>query len=97
MPQQHRRHGRSKQLSGSDLPLAALRVNEVATVRELQTHDPAIAQKLLALGVIPGARVRVVQRFPAYVLQIGFSQIAIDHQIARAVRVQLESEPDGAE
>ncbi|MCS6950152.1 MAG: ferrous iron transport protein A [bacterium] len=95
MRYQHRRRHGSQNQARSDLPLVALHVGEVATIRELRVQDPTIAQKLLALGVVPGARVRVVQRFPAYVLQIGFTQIAIDQQIAKAVHVDLN--PQGPE
>jgi DtxR family Mn-dependent transcriptional regulator/ferrous iron transport protein A len=51
-----------------------------------------LAQKLIALGVVPGARLKILQRFPAYVIQIDFTQIAIDHHLAKAVRVQPDAD-----
>lgn len=97
MRHQHRRRGCPHQGEEGLLPLVALRVGEVATIRELRVHDPAVTQKLLALGVVPGARVRVVQRFPAYVLEVGFAQIAVDHHIAKAVCVELEPPESAAQ
>ena len=72
--------------------MTALRVGEAGYVRELRLQDHTLAQKLIVLGVVPGARVKILQRFPAYVLQIDFTQIAIDHHLARAVRVQPDTE-----
>lgn len=92
MRRRHRQRGHPEEPEEGTLPLTALRVGEAGIVCELRLHDHAVAQKLLALGVMPGVRVKVVQRFPAYVLQIGFTQIAVDHQLAKAVRVELDTE-----
>lgn len=92
MRKRHRRRGHPEEAVEGTLPLTALRVGEAGYVRELRLHDHTVAQKLLALGVVPGTRVKVVQRFPAYVLQVGFTQIAIDHRLARAVRVEPDTE-----
>lgn len=88
----HRHHFHFEEAAEGTLPLTALHTGEAGIVRELRLHDHTVAQKLLALGVAPGARVKVLQRFPAYVLQIGFTQIAIDHHLARAVRVEPDTE-----
>lgn len=61
-------------------------------MRAIRLHDYLLAQKLLTLGIVPGARVKVIQRFPAYVVQIGYTQIAIDHQLAHAVHVEPDTE-----
>ena len=92
MRKRHRQRGHAEESAEDTLPLTALRVGEAGTVCELRLHDHTIAQKLLALGVVPGVRVRVVQRFPVYVLQIGYTQIAIDHHLAKAVRVEPDTE-----
>lgn len=92
MRKRHRQHGYPDEVPDGTLPLTALRVGEAGFVRELRLHDKTVAQKLLALGVVPGARVKLVQRFPTYVILIGFTQIAIDHHIARSVRVEPDTE-----
>lgn len=83
-----KRCGQPESPPDGTLPLTALRVGEGGYVRQLPATDPPLAQKLLALGVMPGAFVKVIQRFPAYVLQVGYTQIAIDHQLARCIWVQ---------
>jgi Fe2+ transport system protein FeoA len=92
MRRRRRQRGHPEETAEDTLPLTALRAGEAGYVRELRLHDHTVAQKLLALGVVPGAHVKVVQRFPAYVLQIGFTQIAIDHHLAKAVRVEPDTE-----
>ncbi len=41
--------------------------------------------KLAALGVVPGSEVRLHQRAPAYVLDIGETTVAIDPEIASEI------------
>lgn len=87
----HRRHQRHFAEDGT-IPLSALSVGEAGFVRELRLHNAALARKLLVLGVVPGARVKMIQRFPTYVIQIGFTQIALDQHLAMVVRVQPDTE-----
>ena len=44
--------------------------------------------RLAALGVVPGCEVRVHQRAPAYVLEVGETSIAIDPEIAGEIYVK---------
>ncbi len=92
MRKRRRQHGHPELTPEGTLPLTALHVGEAGFVRDLHLHDHATAQKLLALGIVPGARLKVVQRFPTYVITIGFTQIAIDHHLARAIRVEPDTE-----
>lgn len=43
--------------------------------------------KLAALGILPGVRLRVVQRSPAWVLKVGRTEIALDAELAGRIRV----------
>lgn len=47
----------------------------------------AEAGKLAALGILPGVRVRVVQRSPAWVLKVGRTELALDEELASRIRV----------
>ncbi len=55
----------------------------------LHTRDNKKLQKLMAMGLLPGVSVEVIQRFPSYVLKIGNSQIAMDEKMARDVFIRL--------
>jgi DtxR family Mn-dependent transcriptional regulator len=55
-------------------------------------EDPAgaAATKLAAMGVVPGAAVELLQRFPAFVFRIGYAEIAVDEALAELIRVRRE-------
>ncbi|MCL4536278.1 MAG: metal-dependent transcriptional regulator [Nitrospirae bacterium] len=59
-------------------------------VAYLHTRDNKKLQKLMAMGLLPGVSVEVIQRFPSYVLKIGNSQIAMDEEMARDVFIRLK-------
>jgi DtxR family Mn-dependent transcriptional regulator len=44
--------------------------------------------RLAALGVIPGSEVRLHQRSPSYVIEVGETTIALDPEIAREIYVK---------
>ncbi len=92
MRKRHRHRIHHERAPDGTLPVTALHVGEAGYVRDLRLHDHALVQKLLTLGVTPGSRLKVIQRFPTYVLQIGYTQIAIDHHLAYAIRVQPDTE-----
>lgn len=49
------------------------------------------AAKLSALGILPGVRLRVVQRSPAWVLRMGRTEIALDDHLASRIRVLVSA------
>lgn len=46
-------------------------------------------QKLMAMGILPGAPISLIQNFPSYVFQAGQTQFAVDKEIADAIYVRL--------
>jgi DtxR family Mn-dependent transcriptional regulator/ferrous iron transport protein A len=53
------------------------------------------AERLAALGVTPGARVRVLQRFPGFVFECDQTELAVEPEVARAILVDVR-EPHGS-
>jgi len=43
--------------------------------------------------VLPGAEVTLLQRWPAFVVRLGYAELALDRETARMIRVRHES-PD---
>ncbi len=69
-------------------PLSELRTGASARVVQI-VHDPeGHWRKLNALGIVPGATVCLIQRFPTYVVQVGLSQLALDRQLTSQVLVE---------
>jgi DtxR family Mn-dependent transcriptional regulator len=46
-------------------------------------------EKLSALGIVPGSRLRLLQRTPSFVLQIGQTTVAVDRDITDEIYVKL--------
>ncbi len=58
-------------------------------IRALDTTNEQKARKLMALGILPGMPLTVVQRFPAWVLRVGNTQVALDDDCASCITVEL--------
>ena len=43
----------------------------------------------MAMGILPGAPVSLIQSFPSYVFQVRQTQFAVDKEIADAIYVRL--------
>lgn len=70
------------------VPLTELRSGEDGEIAYLQTDDSKKMQKLMAMGVLPGNRIELMQTFPSYIFRVGFSEFAIDTAMAREIIVR---------
>jgi len=70
------------------LNLTELKPQQAGIIAELQTGDQKVLNKLMAMGILPGMRLTLLQAYPAYVLQVGYTQVAVDKQIAQAILLQ---------
>jgi DtxR family Mn-dependent transcriptional regulator len=70
------------------MPLSQLETNVKTSVAYLRTEDREALQKLIAMGLLPKARLVLLQRFPTLVIQLGKSQFAIDEELASNVFVR---------
>lgn len=67
-----------------------------ARVSCLQHPDQPRAVRLASAGVLPGAEVQLVQRWPTFVLRLGYAELAVDRETARLIRVR-PSGPNGSD
>ncbi len=74
------------------LPLAELEPNQKGKVAYIHTSDSDKLQKFMAMGVLPGMSVTLLQKFPSYVFQIGQSQFAVDKELADGVYIRVRGE-----
>lgn len=70
-------------------PLNKLQANQKGKVVYIHTTDNKKLQKLMAMGVLPGMGISLIQKFPSYVFQIGQSQFAIDKELAENIYVKI--------
>lgn len=70
--------------------LTSLDVGERGVVVRVLRDNPERAERLKALGVTPGARVRLLQRFPGFVFECDQTELAVEPSVARAILVEDE-------
>jgi len=77
-------------------PLSQLAPGQKGKVAYIYAPELIQLQKLVAMGILPGAPISLVQSFPSYVFQVGQTQFAVDKEIAEAIYVRLmETEAAG--
>lgn len=76
-------------------PLSQLTKGQRGTVAYIYAPESSRLQKLMAMGILPGAPVKLIQDFPSYVFEAGQTQFAVDKEIAEAIYVRLMSEDRG--
>lgn len=69
------------------ISLSDLKAGERGTVSCLQQPGAQSSWRLAAMGVLPGAELLVVQRYPACIFRIGHAEFAVDQEMAGHVRV----------
>ena len=72
------------------VPLAKLAVGEEALVAFIHTKRHAYLQRLGAMGLAPGRRLRLRQTQPALVVKVGETELALDHEAGREIFVRRQ-------
>src|SRR6266568_3269415 len=70
------------------VPLTELKSGDQGEIAYIQTEDSKKMQKLMAMGVLPGNRIVLVQSFPSHIFRVGFSEFAIDTNLAKEIFVR---------
>lgn len=70
------------------VPLTEFKSGQEGEIAYIQTDDNKKMQKLMAMGVLPGNRILLVQVFPSYIFRVGFSEFAIDSNLAKEIFVR---------
>ena len=63
-------------------PLSTLEIGDSVRISFIRKEDPVLIGKLVSFGLSPGKVIKIRQKFPAYVIQIENSQIALEQDIA---------------
>ena len=78
--------GKQKKMS-----LLQVKAGSTGTVLGFLSDDENLLRKLLVMGVLPGIRLSVTHTSPLPVIRIGWSEFAIDRELANAVAFLPES------
>lgn len=76
-------------------PLTQIAQGQQGKVAYVYAPEADQLQKLMAMGILPGAPISLLQSFPSYVFQVGQTQFAVDREIADSIYVRLV-EPEAA-
>jgi ferrous iron transport protein A len=71
----------------SAVPLTRIAKGQPVVVISLAHGSSHERGKLMALGILPGATVQLEQRFPSYIVTIGYTQVALDRETAGSILV----------
>ena len=85
-PAPQRRPGRSL------VPLSHVPEGMEVEVGALEGMSPRRLARLSAFGLVPGSRVRVLQRRPAPVIRVGETELALGEEILAQIWVRVEDE-----
>jgi len=70
-------------------PLADLKKGQGGTVVRVLTVDRDILKKYAAMGIFPGVGIKLIQRSPSFLFQIGRSQFAVDKALASKIEIEI--------
>jgi len=70
------------------VPLTEFKSGQDGEIAYIQTGDNKKMQKLMAMGVLPGNKITLVQSYPSYIFRVGYSEFAIDTNLAREIFVR---------
>ncbi|MGR3309259.1 MAG: FeoA family protein [Candidatus Brocadiales bacterium] len=75
------------------MTLSELRSGDEFKITYITTRHHSRLDRLSSLGLMPGVGLRVHQKQPTIVIQMGETQIALDNEVARDIYVRLLHHP----
>jgi Fe2+ transport system protein FeoA len=78
------------------LTVKDLRPGELAEILSLSGESPSRRNNLAVFGLIPGSEVRLIQRYPSFVLRIGETVLALDGDVAGDIVVRRPARAERA-
>lgn len=73
--------------SGVARPLSELAVGAQARLLSFDGLNDKDLQRLMAYGLVPGVRLKVLQRVPAYILKVHETELAVEGALTKAIYV----------
>ena len=70
--------------------LSSMTPGSSGRVLRVVRENPDRADRLAALGVTPGATVRVLQRFPGVVFLCDHTELAVEPAVARSILIEVD-------
>lgn len=78
----------SSKIESIVVPLSHIDVGEIVKLSYIVTTNHDYIHKLLSLGLVPGATLKLHQKFPTYIVKVNEIQIALDSEVANLIYVR---------
>ena len=75
-------------------PLADLSPGQRGKIAYLHFGEPQKMNKIMAMGILPGSEIALIRRNPTHIFQVGYSQFAVDSEMAGGIFVRLVPNPE---
>ena len=69
--------------------LSALEPEQGGKIAYLEMRDHEELQKMMAMGVLPGMPIVLIQAYPSYVFEIDQTRYAVDKEIAECIQARV--------
>ncbi|WP_440946245.1 FeoA family protein [Methanosarcina sp. T3] len=67
--------------------LSSMEPKKAGKISHLETKNPGILQKLIAMGILPGMPVTLLRSSPSYLFEVDQTRYAVDREIANHIYV----------
>lgn len=57
-------------------------------VTAIESQNPSRLERLSIFGITPGSEITLIQRYPAYVLRVGFTELTFEREVADEIVVE---------
>lgn len=71
--------------------LSQMKIGEKGKIAYIVSNEKDKLDKMMAMGVLPGIGISLLQNFPSYLFKVGNSQFAVDEVIANEIFVRVEN------
>lgn len=78
----------SSRIESIVVPLSKIDIAEEVTLSYIVTTNHDYMHKLLSLGMVPGTKLKLHQKFPTYIVNVNQTQIALDGEVANLIYVR---------
>lgn len=80
----------ARRQDGFRCSLTQMGIGQRGRVSDLSTSDRRKIKKFMAMGILPGMPIELIQKYPSYLFQVGYTQVTMDDKTARDIEVVLD-------
>jgi Fe2+ transport system protein FeoA len=71
-----------------DKTLNDLKSGDLVEIIKVETNDRSKLRKLMAFGIFEGIELKLIQKFPVNIVQVGYTQVALDKEVSSIIKVK---------